>query len=174
MHMQCRELEKSQPKIPILKKTTGLWPLWVITLWLWWSLLYCSKVFVLNLLSRAWLPTLEETNSRPPIGNQYTYSIIKKIKTIISEDFCIGVFHNFTFTISVAEPKLFIFGSGSATLFTILRTEYGWVGGFLAGSRTRGRVNNTYNQPSDADPVELLYGSGSRIRKSSIQIRIRI
>ena len=27
---------------------------------------------------------------------------------------------------------------------------------------------------SDADPVELLYGSGSRIRKSSIQIRIRI
>ena len=26
---------------------------------------------------------------------------------------------------------------------------------------------------SDADPVELLYGSGSRIRKSSIQIRIQ-
>ena len=27
---------------------------------------------------------------------------------------------------------------------------------------------------SDADPVEFLYGSGSRIRKSSIQIRIRV
>jgi hypothetical protein len=39
-----------------------------------------SKVFVLNLHTREWLPTLEETSSRPPIG---TFNLGPGYRTVL-------------------------------------------------------------------------------------------